>query len=74
MSTIDLFLINTKSFFKTYTTETSFNNYHKLISTFFTSRAPRMKPKKLFAMETIKNLMKRFLDDLQIKTFSILPN
>ena len=46
-STIDLFLTNKpKSFFKTPTTETGLSDYHKVIPTFFKSKAPRMKPPK----------------------------
>ena len=48
-STIDLFLTNKpKSFFKTYTTETGLSDYHKLISIFFKSKAPKLKPKVIF--------------------------
>ena len=48
-STIDLFLTNKpKPFFKTYTTEAGLSDYHKLISTFFKSKAPRLMPKVIF--------------------------
>ena len=57
--TIDWFLTNKpKSFFKTHTTRTGLNDYHKLIYLFFKSKAPRLKPKVIF-IETIKNFMKR---------------
>ena len=71
-STIDLFLTNKpKSFFKTHTTETGLSDYHKLISTFFKSKAPRLKPKIIF-IETFDE--KSFLDGLQNKNFSIPSN
>ena len=45
-STIDLFLTNKpKSFFKTHVTETGLSDYHKHISTFFKTKAARLKPK-----------------------------
>ena len=48
-STIDLFLTNKpKSFFKTYTTQAGLSDYHKLISTFFKSKALKLKPKVIF--------------------------
>ena len=48
-STIDLFLTNKpKSFFKTYITETGLSDYRKLISTFFKSKAPKLKLKVIF--------------------------
>ena len=48
-SAIDLFLTNKpKSFFKTYTTETGLSDYHKRISTFFKSKAPKLKPNVIF--------------------------
>ena len=48
-STIDLFLTNKpKSILKTHTTETGLSDYHKLISTSFKSKVPRLKPKIVF--------------------------
>ena len=68
-STIDLFLTNKpKSIFKTHTTETGLSDYHKLISTFFKSKAPRLKPKVIF-IETLKFDEKIFLHIFKIKTF-----
>ena len=44
--TIELFFTNKpKPFYKTHTTETGLSDYHKLISTFFKSKAPQLKPK-----------------------------
>ena len=74
-STIDLFLTNeTKSFFKTHRTETGLSDYHKLISTFFKSKAPRLKPKVIY-YRNYKNLdEKSFLYGLQNKNFSMSSN
>ena len=67
-STIDLFLTNKpKSFFKTYTSETGPSDYHKLISTFFTSKAARRKPKVIFYRNYKKFDKKSFSHDLQNK-------
>ena len=45
----DIFLTNKpKSFFKTHTTEPGLGHYHKLIFTFFESKAPRVTPKVIF--------------------------
>ena len=74
-STIDLFLTNKpKSFFKNYTTETSLSDYHKLISTFFKSKVPKMKPKVIFYRNYKKFDEKSFLHDLQNKNFSMSSN
>ena len=71
-STIELFLTNKpKSYFQTHTTETGLSDYHKLISTFFKSKAPRLEPKIIF-IETFDE--KSFLDGLQNKNFSIPSN
>ena len=71
-STIDSFLTNKpKSFFKTHTTETGRGDYHKLISTFFKSKAPKLKPKAIFYRNYKKFDEKSFLHDLQNKTFSV---
>ena len=70
--TINLVLTNKpKSFFKTHTTETGLIDYHKLISTFFTSKAPRLKPKVIFYRNYKKFDEKSFLYDLQNKNFSV---
>ena len=69
-STIDLFLTNKpKSFFKTHTTETGLSDYHKLISTFFKSKVPRLKPRIVLI---IKSLMRVFYMIFKIKTFPCL--
>ena len=48
-STIDRFSTNKlKLFFKTRTTEPGLSDYHKLVSTFFKLKAPRLKPKVIF--------------------------
>ena len=74
-STIDLFLTNKpKSFFKTHTIETGLIDYHKLISTFFKSKAPRLKPKVIFYRNYKKFDEKSFLYDLQNKNFSMSSN
>ena len=74
-STIDLFLTNKpKSFFKTHTTETGLSDYHKLISTFFKSKAPKLKPKVIFYRNYKKFGEKSFLHDLQNKSFSMSSN
>ena len=74
-STIDLFLTNnSKSFFKTHTTERGLSDYHKLISTFFKSKAPNLKPKVIFYRNYKKFDEKRFLHDLQNKNFSMSSN
>ena len=67
---IYFWLINL-NLFKTHTTETGLSDYHKLISTFFKSKAPRLKPKIIF-IETFDE--KSFLDGLQNKNFSIPSN
>ena len=65
-STIDLFLTNEPtSFFKTHTTEIGLSDHHKLISTFFKSKAPRLKPNVIFYRNYKKFDEKSFLDDLQ---------
>ena len=72
-STIALFLTNKpKSCSKTHTTETGLSNYRKLISTFFKSKAPRLKPKVIFYRNYKKFDENNFLDDLQNKTFPCL--
>ena len=74
-STIDLFLTNKpKSFFKTYTTETCLIDYHNLISTFFKSKASKLKPKVIFYRNYKKFDEKSFLHDLQNKNFSMSSN
>ena len=74
-STIDLFLTNKpKSSFKTYTTDTSLNDYHKLISTFFKSKVPKLKPKVIFYRNYKKFDEKSFLHYLQNKNFSMSSN
>ena len=74
-STIDLFLTNKpKSFFKTHTTEKGLTDYHKRISKFFKSKAPRLRPKVIFYRNYKKFDEKSFLDDLQNKTFSKSAN
>ena len=73
--TIDLFLTNKpKSFFKTHTTETGLSDYHKLISTFFKSKVPRLKPKVIFYRNYKKFDEKSFWHDLQNKNFSKSSN
>ena len=48
-STIDRFSTNKlELFFKTRTTEPGLSDYYKLVSTFFKSKAPRLKPKVIF--------------------------
>ena len=72
-STSDLFLTNkTKSFFKTHATETGHSDYLKLISTFFKSKTPRLKPKVIFYRNYKKFDEKSFLHDLQNKNFLCL--
>ena len=74
-STIDLFSSNKpKSFFKTYTTETGLSDYHKLISTFFKSKAPKLKSKVIFCRNYNKFDEKSFLHDLENKNFSTSSN
>ena len=74
-STIDLFSTNkSKSFFKTHTTETGLSDYHKLFSTFFRSKAPRLKPKVIFYRNYKKFDEKSFLRDLQNKNLSMSSN
>ena len=65
-STNDLFLTNKlNSFFNIHATETGLSEYHKLISTFFKFKAPRLKPKLIFYRNYKKLDEKSFLDDLQ---------
>ena len=72
---IYLFLTNKpKSFSKTHATETSLSDYHKVISTFFKSKTPRLKPKVIFYRNYKKFDEKSFLDDLQNKNFSMSSN
>ena len=74
-STIDLFLTNKpKSFFKTHATQTGLSDYHELISTFFKSKASRLKPKVIFYRNYKKFDAKSFLDDLRKKNFSMPSN
>ena len=84
-STIDLFLTNTpKYFFKTRTIETSLSDYHKLISTFCKSRAPRLKPKTfLEAIDKYAPLKKKLVRgnqapfmnrDFQKATYTLKPD
>ena len=74
-STIDLFLTNKpKLFFKTYTTEAGLSDYHKLIATFFKSKAPKLKPKVIFHRNYKKFDEKSFLHDLRNKNFSMSSN
>ena len=63
-----------KSFFKTYITETGLSDYHKLISTFFKFKAPRLKPKVIFYRNYKKFDEKSFLHDLQNKNFFMFCN
>ena len=64
-STIDLFLTNLpKSFFKTHTIETGLSDYHKHISTFFKSKASKLKPKVIFYRNYKKFREESFLHDL----------
>ena len=74
-STIDLILTNkSKSFFKTHTAETGLSDCHKLISTFFKSKAPNLKSKVIFYRNYKKFDEKSFLHDLQNKNFSMSSN
>ena len=74
-STIDLFLTNKpKLFFKIRTAETGLIGNHKLISTFFKSKTPKLKPKVIFYRSYKKFDEKSFSDDLQNKNFSISSN
>ena len=69
-STIDLFFTNKpESFFRNHTTEVSLSDYYKLISIFFKSKVPRLKPKVIF-YRNYKNFMKTvFYIIFKIKTF-----
>ena len=74
-STIDLILTNKcKSFFKIQRTETGLNDCHKLISTVFKSKAPKLKPKVIFYRNYKKFDEKSFLHNLQNKNFSLSSN
>ena len=74
-SAIDLFLTNkAKSLFKSYTTETGLSDYHKLISTFFKSKAPKLKPKVIFYRNYKKFNENSFFNDVQNKKFSMPSN
>ena len=74
-STIDFFLTNKpESFFKTYSTEAGLIDYHKLISTFFKSRAPKLELKVIFYRNYKKFDEKSFLHDLQNKNLSMSSN
>ena len=50
------------------------SDYHKPISTFFKSKAPRLKPKVIFYRNNKKFDEKSFLDDLQNESFSMSSN
>ena len=68
-STIDLILTNKpSSFHKTMATETGLNDFHKLVSTFFKSHYPRLKPKIVYYRNHKNFNNSNFLKDLSNNT------
>ena len=63
-----------KSFLKTYTTGTGLSDYHKLISTLFKSKAPKLKPKVIFYRNYKKFDKKSFLHNIPNKNFPMSSN